>query len=327
MALKKILSENGLVTDLRILDVLMEYKNEATEVSTIIDKLVKLLDSEIIEEYEEKVQEGTIQEFVVGQQGKRRVIDSDSEDEVSVLIPKKELMYLFEKARAIEACVKMYETLFMTSQNALIKCLKEYERDECLKAYIRGLKEKLENEQGKNNNICRELEQKEMEITELQRLSNGIEKEYLNLVKEYNDNSKQLKRLKQEVKKVKEKAVKSKEVIRIYEQDKRFQKAHDRYPDDQLYRLVIEAILPYVQDKRLPSQKIINQLKKNDMIQDFLRTKKFKLDTATNLTNLYDISIQLVGEEYGLIINDIRSKQTRKRLIKVGELNEEDELA
>lgn len=326
MALKKILLKNGLVTDLKILDVLMEYKNEATEVSTIIDKLVKLLDSEIIEEYEEKVQDGTIQEFVVGQQGKRRVIDSDSEDEVSVLIPKKELMYLFEKARAIEACVKMYETLFMTSQNALIKYLKEYERDECLKAYIRGLKEKLENEQGKNNNICRELEQKEMEITELQRLSNGIEKEYLNLVKEYNDNSKQLKRLKQEVKKVKEKAIKSKEVIRIYEQDKRFQKAHDRYPDDQLYRLVIEAILPYVQDKRLPSQKIINELKKNDMIQDFLRTKKFKLDTATNLTNLYDISIQLVGEEYGLTINDIRSKQTRKRLIKVGKLKEEGEL-
>ena len=320
MALKKILLKNGLVTDLKILDVLMEYKNEATEVSTIIDKLVKLLDSEIIEEYEEKVQEGTIQEFVVGQQGKRRAIDSDSEDEVSVLIPKKELMYLFEKARAIEACVKMYETLFMTSQNALIKCLKEYERDECLKAYIRGLKEKLENEQGKNNNICRELEQKEMEITELQRLSNGIEKEYLNLVEEYNDNSKQLKRLKQEVKKVKEKAVKSKEVIKIYEQDKRFQKAHDRYPDDQLYRLVIEAILPYVQDKRLPSQKIINELKKNDMIQDFLRTKKFKLDTATNLTNLYDISIQLVGEEYGLTLHDIRSKQTKNRLIKKGKL-------
>ena len=62
------------------------------------------------------------------------------------------------------------------------------------------------------------------------------------------------------------------------------------------------------------------------MIQDFLRTKKFKLDTATNLTNLYDISIQLVGEEYGLTINDIRSKQTRKRLIKVGKLKEEGEL-
>ena len=61
MALKKILLKNGLVTDLKILDVLMEYKNEATEVSTIIDKLVKLLDSEIIEEYEEKVQDGTIQ--------------------------------------------------------------------------------------------------------------------------------------------------------------------------------------------------------------------------------------------------------------------------
>ena len=326
MALKKILSKNGLVTDLRILDVLMEYKNEATEVSTIIDKLVKLLDSEIIEEYEEKVQEGTIQEFVIEQQGKRRAIESDSEDEVSVLIPKKELMHLFEKARAIEACVKMYETLFMISQNALIKCLKEYERDECLKAYIRDLKEKLENEQGKNNNICRELEKKEIEITELQRLSNGIEREYLDLVKEYNDNSKQLKRLKQEVKKLKEKVVESKEVIRIYEQDKRFQKAHDRYPDDQLYRLVIEVILPYVQDKRLPSQKIIKELKKNDMIQDFLRTKKFKLDTATNLTNLYDISIQLVGEEYGLTINDIRSKQTRKRLIKVGKLKEEGEL-
>ena len=82
MALKKILLKNGLVTDLRILDVLMEYKNEATEVSIIIDKLVKLLDSEIMEEYEEKVQEGTIQEFVIGQQGKRRAIESDSEDEV-----------------------------------------------------------------------------------------------------------------------------------------------------------------------------------------------------------------------------------------------------
>lgn len=326
MALKKILSENGLVTDLRILDVLMTYKNEATEVSTVISELVKVLDSEIIEEYEERVEEGAIKEFIIGQQGKRRAIESDSEDEVSVLIPKKELMYLFEKVRAIEACVKMYETLFMISQNTLIKCLKEYESDECLKAYITDLKEKLENEQGKNNNICRELEQKEIEITELQRLSNGIEREYLNLVKEYNDNSKQLKRLKQEVKKLKEKVVESKEVIRIYEQDKRFQKAHDRYPDDQLYRLVIEVILPYVQDKRLPSQKIIKELKKNDMIQDFLRTKKFNLDTATNLTNLYDISIQLVGEEYGLTINDIRSKQTRKRLIKVGKLKEEGEL-
>lgn len=56
------------------------------------------------------------------------------------------------------------------------------------------------------------------------------------------------------------------------------------------------------------------------MVKDFLNTRKFKLDTATNLTNLYDISIRLVGAEYGLTLNDIRSKQTRRRLIKIGKL-------
>lgn len=325
MALKKILSENGLVTDLRILDVLMTYKNEATEVSTVISELVKVLDSEIIEEYEERVEEGAIKEFVREEQGNKRALRPDADDEVSVLMPKKELMNLFEKARAIEACSIMNKTLFMISQNTLIKYLREDERDVSLEESISILQRELDSEQEKNNDVCRDLEEKQLEIVNLQRLSDGLEREYQELVKEYNDNIRQLKRVKQEAKKLKEKVIELEEIIKNDKQDKRFQKAHDRYPNDQLYKIVIEHVLPYKDQKRLPSQSIIQQLKRYDLVQDFLNTGKFKLDTATNLTNLYDISIQFVGAEYGLTLHDIRSKQTKNRLIKKGKLKEEGE--
>lgn len=320
MGLKKILLENSLISDVKILDVLMTYVNEAAEVSAIISEVVKVFDSEIIEEYKEKVEDGLIKEFIREESSNRVTINSDPAYKVNVLMTKKELMDLFEKAIVIEACSKMHRDLFMISQNTLVKYLREYERAAYLEENLSILKRNLHIEQEKNNSIYKQLEEKQFEITRLQIISDGIEKEYLDLVEDYNAIHKELKATKEEIKQLKETVIESKEIITIYEQDKRFQKAHDKYPDDQLYKLVIEAILPYVQDKRLPSQRIIRELKENDMIQDFLCTRKFKLDTATNLTNLYDISIQLVGKEYGLTINDIRSKQTRKRLIEMGKL-------
>lgn len=261
-----------------------------------------------------------IEEFVREEKGNRRALSIDTEDEVSVLMTKKELMNLFEKARAIEVCSKMYRDLFMISQNTLVKYLREYERYIDLEEKLFALKQELNSEQEKNNHIYKVLEEKDNEIVSLKELAEGLEREYLELVNEYNDNSRELKQIKQEVKQLKQKVVASKEIIKIYEQDKRFEKAHDRYPNDQLYKIVIEKVLPYKEQKRLPSQKIIQELKKNEIVQDFLNTRKFKLDTATNLTKLYDISIQFVGKEYGLTFDDVRSKKTRRRLIKKGKL-------
>lgn len=286
MGLKKILLDNSLISDVETLDVLMTYVNEAAEVNNIISEVVKIFDSEIIEEYKEKVEDGVIKEFIREENSNRRAINSDPDYKVNVLMTKKELMDLFEKAIVIEACSKMHRDLFIISQNALVKYLREYERAAYLEENLSILKRNLHMEQEKNNSVCKQLEEKEFEIVRLQRISDGIEREYQNLVKDYNDSSAQLKIIKEEIKQLKETVIESKEIITIYEQDKRFQKAHDKYPDDQLYKLVIEAILPYAQDKRLPSQRIIRELKENDMIQDFLCTRKFKLDTATNLTNL-----------------------------------------
>lgn len=55
MILKKTLLKNGLISDFKILDMLMTYSNEVAEVGMVICRLAKVLDSEIIEEYEERV--------------------------------------------------------------------------------------------------------------------------------------------------------------------------------------------------------------------------------------------------------------------------------
>lgn len=158
---------------------------------------------------------------------------------------------------------------------------------------------------------------------EEQKTSNDMAtKRYQEMLEEYNKKVKEVTILNKKLEEMqdlygREKEVKpTVEIISetIIKEDVRFKKDHDRYYNDDLYRFVIETVQECDDGKKLKRQEAVAKLEVNSMVQDFLaNTNRFKL-TTSSLINLYDKAIQIVGEEYGLTIEDIRERKTRERL-------------
>lgn len=159
---------------------------------------------------------------------------------------------------------------------------------ELIRSFIIKLREENEN----LNNTHRALEEK-MKMQE-----EGMEKEYLTLLKE------------------KEELEKSIKIIR--QKDKcltcRYNHSHKRYHDDELYKKVIRTVWKY-DKQRGGRKKALDELLKTKVVQDFLAEGTFKLVSTSQLIELYDIAVTLVGEQMGIRVEKaVKLKKTRKKL-------------
>lgn len=313
MNLKEWILSGRFDNEFHTLDILEEYIQGGITVQDAIKQLRQQAYKGWKEQYDGLVEQKVIKETINDNGQRRRATIDDDKKKIDIKIKKHDLLVLLNQQDAIEACNKSLEFLFSTTMGQVIQLQRLLQERQVV---INNLSNKVEilEDQAYGRDIYREeLENQvnnlkvehKMVIQRWDTQKQERDNKYQELLKRYNKTIQLINQIQQVDKEV------QKETIIV--EDTKFKKEHKRYHDNNLYRLVLQTISQYSHLKRLPRQKIIGELLKEEIVKDFLKETGYKLN-GPYLIRLQEQAIIYVGEEFGLTIEDIKSKETRKRL-------------
>lgn len=313
MKLKEWILSGRFDNEFKTLDILEEYIQGGINVYEAIKQLKKQAYKGWKDQYNELVEDGIIKEAIVDEGQRRMATIEDDKRKININITKHNLLVLLNQQDAIEACNHSLGLLFSTTMGQVIQLQRLIQERQVV---IKNLNNKVEI-------LEEQVYERKSYIEKLENEVNNLKSEHKRAIQRWNTQNQEQNNKYEELLRQYDEIVQlegqiqqsEKEVQKetIVLEDTKFKKAHKRYHDDDLYRLVLQKIDKYKHLKRLPRKKIIEELLQYDIVREFFQETGYKLN-GPYLIRLQEQAIIYVGKEFGLTIEDIKSKETRKRL-------------